>query len=257
MQERFQSVLKRRLQIHIENNPPLFPWESQIVDYPDYIEESSLALTPNWGWLAQQAKLNLPVNLPEKVFQEILEKCQQMVTSSLPLGAKLVQVVENFFPNESKTINDLAGLVLRTSYRSPEMDTMPHIQSDYADLDPRQQMALSLLAAKHLLTNLTLPVSTAQPVVERLWLTSLGALTLRVECYTQGDVTQLVVHSDLPTQGILTLQGNGSIAMAQSSTPGCLSVELSCKQLQSIYTLEVDCPELDQQPLLFVINPSI
>ncbi|BAT56291.1 unknown protein [Nostoc sp. NIES-3756] len=257
MQERFQSVLKRRLQIHIENNPPLFPWESQIVDYPDYVEEPSFALTPNWGWLAQQAKLNLPVTLPEKVFQEILEKCQQMVTSSLPLGAKLVQVVEGFFPNESQTINDLAGLVLRTSYRSSEMDTMPNIQSDYADLELRQQMALSLLAAKHLLSNLTLPVSPDQPVVERLWLTSLGALTLRVEYYTKDDVTQLVVHSDLPTQGILTLQGNGSIAMAQSSTPGCLSVELTSKQPQTSYTLEVDCPELDQQPLLFVINPTI
>lgn len=258
MQERFQAVLKRRLQIQIENHPPLFPWESQMVDYPDYIEEPSLALTPNWGWLAQQTKLNLPVTLPERVFQEILEKCQQMVASSLPLGAKLVQVVEGFFPNESQTVNDLAGLVLRTNFRSPEtLDTMPNIQSDYADLDSRQQMALSLLAAKQLLANLTLPVSATQPVVERLWLTSLGALTLRVEYYIKGDITQLVVHSDLPTQGILTLQGNGSIAMAQSSSPGCLSVELTCKQIQPSYTLEVDCPDLDQQPLLFVISPAV
>ncbi|QLE55126.1 PatU [Nostoc sp. TCL26-01] len=258
MQERFQAVLKRRLQIHIENHPPLFPWENQIVEYPDYIEEPSLTLVPNWGWLAQQSKLNLPVTLPEKVFRELLERCQQMVTSSLPLGAKLVQVVENLFPSESQAINDIAGLVLRSTYRSADtVEAIPSIESDYLDLGSRQQMALSLLAAKQLLDNLTLPVSPTNPVVERLWLTSVGALTLRVEYYSQGDVTQLVVHSDLPTPGILTLQGNGTLAMAQSTSPGALSVELCCKQLQPTYTLEVDCPELDQPPLVFVINPTI
>jgi hypothetical protein len=258
VQERFQAVIKRRLQIHIENHPPLFPWETQVVDYPDTFDEPSLVFTPNWGWMAQQSKLNLPIPLPEKVFQELLAKCQQMVTSSLPIGAKLVQVVEGLFPNESYSINNLAGLVLRSSYRSADtLDAMPNMQSDYSDLGAHQQMALSLMAAKQLLDNLTLPVSPSNPVVERLWLTSAGALTLRVEHHSQGEMTQLRVYGDLPTQGILTLRGNDSIAMAQSSIPGSLSVEISCKQLHPTYTLEVECPELDQEPLLFVINPTI
>ncbi|WP_066381558.1 MULTISPECIES: PatU [unclassified Anabaena] len=258
MQERFQTVIKQRLKIHIENHPPLFPWETQIVDYPDTFDEPSLAITPNWGWMAQQSKLNLPIPLPEKVFQELLARCQQIVASSLPTGVKLVQVVEGLFPNESHTLNDIAGLVLRSSYRSVStLDTMPNIQSDYSDLGSRQQMALSLMAAKQILDNLTLTVSPINPVVERIWLTSAGALTLRVEHYSQGDMTQLRVHGDLPAQGILTLRGNDSIAMAQSLNPGSLSVEISCKQLHPTYTLEVECPDIDPLPLLFVINPQV
>ncbi|ULP70734.1 hypothetical protein BDGGKGIB_00352 [Nodularia sphaerocarpa UHCC 0038] len=258
VQERFQAVLKRRLQIEVENQPPLFPWESELVEYPECLAERSPALSPNWGWIAQQSKLNLPIPLPEKVFQELLAKCQGLITSSLPLGAKLVQVVEGFFPNESQTINDLAGLVLRSTYRSVNtLDTMPKMQDDYSDLQPPQQMALSLLAAKQLLDNLTLPVSSANRVVERQWLTSAGTLTLRVEYQSQDHLTQLRVNCELPSPGILKLQGNGNQAVAKSATPGNLSVELYCDQLIPIYTLEVDFPELDQQPLLFVINPTI
>ncbi|AHJ30299.1 PatU [Nodularia spumigena CS-584] len=258
VQERFQAVLKRRLQLEVEKQPPLFPWESQLVEYSDFVEERSPALSPNWGWIAQQTKLNLPIPLPEKVFQELLTKCQGLITSSLPLGAKLVQVVESFFPNESQTINDLAGLVLRSTYRSVNTpETMPQIQEDYSDLQPRQQMALSLLAAQQLLDNLTLPVSSAHPVVERQWLTSAGTLTLRVEYQSQNQLTQLSVNCKLPCPGILKLQGNGNQAVANSHTPGNLSVELYCNQPTPIYTLEVDFPELDQQPLLFVISPTI
>ncbi|WP_407674271.1 PatU [Nodularia harveyana] len=258
MQERFEAVLKRRLQVEVEKQPPLFPWESQLVEYSDVVEERSPALSPHWGWIAQQSKLNLPIPLPEKVFQELLAKCQGLITSSLPLGAKLVQVVEDFFPNESQTINDLAGLVLRSTYRSVDtLDTMPEIHEDYSDLQPRQQMALSLLAAKELLDNLTLPVSSAHPVLERQWLTSAGTLTLRVEYQSQDGLTQLSVDCKLPARGILKLEGHGNQAVAHSDTPGNLSVELYCNQPLPIYTLEVDFPELDQQPLLFVISPKI
>lgn len=258
VQERFQAVLKRRLQIQSQNQPPLFPWETESTDYPEFIEQPSIALVPAWGWMAQQSKLTLPVAIPEKVFRQLLEKCQVLVASSLPLGAKLVQVVESFFPDDSQTINDLAGLVLRSTYRSVDtLQTMPNIQSDYSDLLPRQQMALSLLAAKQLLENLTLPISITHPVVERQWLTSAGALNIRVEFQSLGKVTKLSVLAELPTKGSLTLRGNGSQASGQSSSPGCLSVELCCEQLNQPYTLEVEFPELDQQPFLFVISPTM
>lgn len=258
VQERFQAVLKRRLQIQNQNHPPLFPWESELIDYPEFVNEPSIALVPAWGWMAQQAKLNLPVHLPEKIFCQLLDKCQVLLTSSLPLGAKLVQVVESFFPNDSQTINDLAGLVLRSTYRSVDtLEKMPNIQSDYSDLGSRQQMALSLLAAKQLLDNLTLPISLAHPVVARQWLTSAGTLSIKVELQSLGKLTKLIVQGELPTKGILKLAGNGSQAMAQSSSPGCLSLELCCGQLNQTYSLEVEFPDLGQQPLLFVINPAI
>jgi hypothetical protein len=258
VQDRFQAVLKRRLQIQAQDHPPLFPWETQLIDYPDFIDEPSMTLVPSWGWMVQQSKLNLPRPLPEIVFRQLLEKCQAMVTSSMPLGAKLVQVVENFFPNESQALNDIAGLVLRSTYRSVNtLETIPNIQSDYSDLQPRQQMALSLLAAKQLLENLTLPLSATSPVVERQWLTSVGTLNIRVEYQSVGKLTKLLVQAELPVKGTLTLRGSGTLAMATSSTSEYLSVELGCEQLNPIYTLEVEFPEIDQQPLLFVINPTV
>ncbi|OUL32562.1 PatU [Nostoc sp. T09] len=257
VQERFQAVLKRRLQIQIQNQPPLFPWESQLIDYPDYADEQSIALVPTWGWVAQQSKLNLPIALPESIFRQLLQKCQLLLTSSLPLGAKLVQAVEDLFPNDSQALNDIAGLVLRSTYRSVDaLETMPNIQSDYSDLRERQQMALSLLAAKQLLDNLTLPLSATNPVIEREWLTTVGVLNLKVEYQSQGQMGKLRVQGELPTKGILTLRGKGTESVVQSSDSGSLSVELHCRQLNQTYTLEVDFPEIDQQPLLFVINPT-
>ncbi|MGF2036068.1 MAG: PatU [Nostoc sp. CmiVER01] len=254
--DRFQAVLKHRLQIQAQEHPPLFPWETQLIDYPDCVDEPSMTLVPSWGWMVQQSKLNLPRPLPEKVFQQLLEKCQSMVTSSVPLGAKLVQVVENFFPNESQALNDIAGLVLRSTYRSVNTLDVPNIQSDYSDLQPRQQMALSLLAAKQLLENLTLPLSAASPVVERQWLTTVGNLNIKVEYQSVG-ITKLLVEAELPVKGTLTLRTSGTLAMATSSTPGYLSVELGCEQLNPTYTLEVEFPEVDEQSLLFVINLTV
>ncbi len=259
MQERFQAVLKRRLQIQVQNHPPLFPWETQLVDYPETVDEVAIAATvPAWGWKEQQSKLNLPIPLPEKVFRQLLEQCQALLTSSLPLGAKLVQAVENFFPDDSQALNDIAGLVLRSTYRSVDtLETMPQILSDYSDLQPRQQMALSLLAAKRLLENLTLPLSLKEPIVERQWLTSAGTLGIRVECQSLGKTTKIRVQGQLPVKGILTLRGNDTLAVAKSSEPGSLSVELCCQQLNQTYTLEVEFPEIDQKPLSFVISPTM
>ena len=256
VQERFQAVIKRRLQVQIQSHPPLFPWESQLIDYPDYVDSPALALVPAFSWMAQQSKLNIPMPLPEKVFRQLLEKCQAMLISSLPLGAKLVQVVESLFPNDAQTLNDLAGMVLRSPYRSGvDVETMPINESDYSDLGERQQMALSLLAAKQLLENLTFAISDTNPVVERQWLTSAGSLHLKVEYQPSCNGRKLCVIGFLPTAGILTLRGNAAQAEAMSSSAGELSVDLDVETLNHTYTLEVEFPELEQQPLLFVIQP--
>ncbi|MEA5571856.1 PatU [Calothrix sp. UHCC 0171] len=263
VQERFQAVLKRRLQIQIQNHPPLFPWETQVKEYPDYADNPSVSLVPAWGWAQAQASLNLPIDLPERVFRQLLEKCQALVTSSLPLGAKLVQAVESLFPNDPHTINDLAGLVLRTPYRSAasSLEVIPNLDSDYSELQPRQQMAVSLLAAKQLLDNLTLTISATNPVIERQWLSSAGAIALRVEYQSQGSLSQLCVRGNLPTKGSLKVVGNGTQAMAQSSAPGSLSLEITdnanASQPRQPYTLEVNLTEIDEKPLTFLILPTL
>ncbi|MBE9058264.1 PatU [Sphaerospermopsis sp. LEGE 08334] len=258
VQERFQAVLKRRLQVEIQNHPPLFPWESQLVEYPEFVEEPAIALVPAWGWLAQQSKLNLPVSLPDNIFQQLMDQCQLLLTSSLPLGPKLVQAVESLFPEDYQLINDLAGLVLRTSYRSVDaLETIPNIEKDYSDLQPRQQMALSLMAAKQLLENLTLPVSLANPVIEQQWQTNAGTLIIRVELHLLGQVMKLCVHSELPTIGVLKLEGNGTQAVASSGNGNKASLELDCLPTNQTYTLVVEFPEIEQQPLLLAINLTI
>jgi hypothetical protein len=258
VQERFQAVLKRRLKVEVEDQPPLFPWETQILDYPEYIEEPVMELVPCWAWVAHQSKLNLPTLLPENIFRQLLDRCQALITSSLPLGAKLVQAVESFFPNESQVLNDLAGTIqLRANLRYGDtLNPMPNLDSDYSDLQPQQQMLVSLLAAQQLLESLTLPISATSPVLERQWLTSVGVLNLRVEYQSLGQVPKLLIRGDLPSKGIVKLQGNGSQARAESSSPGSLSVELCCTQLDEAYTLIVELKEIDQQPLLFVIIPT-
>jgi hypothetical protein len=258
VQERFQAVLKRRLKVEVEDQPPLFPWETQILDYPEYVDEPVMELVPSWAWVAHQSKLNLPTLLPENIFRQLLDRCQALITSSLPLGAKLVQAVESFFPNESQLLNDLAGTIqLRANLRYGDtLNPMPNLDSDYSDLQPQQQMLVSLLAAQQLLESLTLPISTTNPVLERQWLTSVGVLNLRVEYQSQGPVPKLLIRGDLPSKGVVKLQGSGSQARAESSSPGCLSVELCCTQLDEAYTLIVELKEIDQQPLLFVIIPT-
>jgi hypothetical protein len=255
VQERFQAVLKRRLQSQFESHPPLFPWETQITDYPECADEPVIALVPTWGWTNQQFDLDLPMPLPDSIFRQLLEKCQALLTSPALLGPKLIQAVEGFFPKESRIIlNELAGLVLTGATRSKKLK-LPSVDGEYSHLQPRQQMLLSLLAAKQLFESLTLSVSSKQPL-ERQWLTRAGRLNLSVEYHCQQQVGKLRVQGELPSQGVIKLQGKDSFTLAETSTLGALSVELNCVQPNETYTLTIQFKDMDQQPLLFAIIPT-
>jgi len=255
VQTRFQTVIKRRLQNQIQHNPPLFPWETQLMDYPDYVDTPSMSLVPASGWAPQQSKLSLPIPMPEKIFQQLLTRCQELLTFPVPLGAKLVGAVETLFPNEPQTLNDLAAMVLRSPYRSANtLEKSTRVEGNYSDLQPRQQMALSLLAAKQLLENLILSVDAAQEVVEKQWLTHLGTLTLRVKYLQATD--KLWVEAELPHPGNLRLTGDSSQAIAESSNKGIVSLELNSIQQGATYTLAVDLQDMDSQPLTFAIIPT-
>ncbi|MEO0968428.1 MAG: PatU [Cyanobacteria bacterium J06639_18] len=254
VQERFQAVLKRRLKNQIQSRPPLFPWESSITDYPEYIDNAANALVPCGSWVLKQSKLNLPIALPENIFSILAERCQTLVASSLPLGTKLVQAVENLFPEEPQALNDLAGLVLRTPYRSVDtLEVVPNLENNYSDLQQSQKMALSLLAAKELLENMTLKVSTTHPTVEREWETTAGLVNIRVEYKSQAEDTKLCIEYHLPAPSTLKLVSSDFEEVVHSVTSGCLSIDLKQHQLDDFYTLELDCPEFDQKPLFIAI----
>ena len=259
VQERFQAVLKRRLKNQIQSRPPLFPWESSITEYPECIDNAANALVPCGSWMLKQSKLNLPIALPENIFSTLVERCQTLVASSLPLGTKLVQAVENLFPEEPQALNDLAGLVLRTPYRSVDtLEVVPNLENNYSDLQRSQKMALSLLAAKELLENMTLKVSTTHSTVEREWETTAGLVNIRVEYKSQAEeYRKLCIEYNLPAASTLKLLSSNCEETVHSVTSACLSIDLKQQQLDDFYTLELNCPEFDQNPLFIAILPIV
>ncbi|NET37717.1 MAG: hypothetical protein F6K19_37850, partial [Cyanothece sp. SIO1E1] len=148
VQDRFYTILKRRLQAEIEDNPPLFPWETEVMDYQ--AANSSLSepkLIPASIWNANLQNLQWPNLLPTSVLATIFTHCQEVVQTSLQQGVKLVRAVEELFPENAYTLNNLAGMVL--DYGIPGRGTqapLADLPQSYAAATPEQQMALSLPA---------------------------------------------------------------------------------------------------------------
>jgi hypothetical protein len=280
VQDRFHALLKRRLQVEIQRNPPLFPWETSITDYetetPGVVYAASNAtpsqaepavaetpapasrpriLTPVWA--AQLQTLNLPVPMPEAILAHLLERCQEAVQTSLREGAKLVQAVESLFPGHSQSLNQLAGLVLVSPARSTRLPvSTANFPSNYEAAVPAQQMVLSLLAAREIINSLTLTLSPTQPIVERQWLTEAGLLKLQTEYDVQPDRSRLHVRGELPLGGRLNFRAGDAQATAQRSDAGCLSVELFDLIPDQTYALDVEFNEPDSNSLTFAVHLS-
>lgn len=288
VQDRFYALLKRRLQVEIQRNPPLFPWESEVTDYehetPGLVYAASHSATsqpepatvgvsePQVAprpkilvpvWAAQLQNLSLPVPLPEAILAQLLERCQEAVQTSLREGAKLVQAVESLFPGHSQSLNQLAGLVLVSPARSGNQ-TLSRLSaqsgdfpSNYETAVPAQQMVLSLLAAQEIMNSLTLTLSPNQPVVDRQWLTAAGLLTLQTEYVPQSSGhSRLQVRGELPCGGCLSFRAGETQAAAQRSDAGCLSVELFDLPPNQTYPLDVQLDAPDSSTLTFAIQPS-
>lgn len=267
VQDRFHTLLKHRLQSEMQRNPPLFPWETEVHDYEAetaYGVVGSAATAPisttnqrvpAQVWLQQLKTLNLPIQLPEGLLGQLLERCQEAVQSSLLEGAKLVKSVEDLFPDQSQALNHLAGMVMTSPARSDTAASRPpgtNYPPSYELAVPAQQMVLSLLAAREIIAALTLPISLNQPRLERQWLTDLGALSLQADYGFDTTAAKLRLQVTLPSGGSVILRGEDTQASAQRFTAGTLSVELFDFQPQQTHTLEVCLDE--QTPLVFAIR---
>jgi hypothetical protein len=238
VQERFQALLKHRLSLEIEQNPPLFPWEDDISEYqsdwvPHPISDLQGIRKAGSLWLAQLRRLTLPVGLPESMLGEMLTACEGAVQSSLREGAKAVKVAESFFPENFLQLNHLAGVVMMsparngyTSLQSRLSELGTDLPSTYEAASPTQQMVLSLLAAREMIAALTLSAKLNQASTHQ-WVTEIGALTLQMDYHTQGGDAVLHIHGQLPCGGSLSLANGPSLAMAQRPEAGVLSVELA------------------------------
>ena len=258
VQDRFQALLKRRLQTEIASRPPLFPWETEIQEYPiDYPTLAAAESTALPIWMAQLRSLSLPITLPDSVLASLLEQCQTIVQTSLKQGVKLVKVTEELFPDQPQALGEIARIITTSGYTSdkyayrsaPELVKLPE---GYETANPVQKIALSMLAAQEIMSSLTLNVSPQQPRLEREWLTANGLLKLEVIYQTES----ITVQAQLPCGGHLKLQAAGVQTLTERSQPGWLNVNLMQPELNQIYPLEVGLEGAEQQhPLQFVICP--
>jgi hypothetical protein len=248
VQTHFQSLLKRRLQSEIERRPPLFPWESELQEYPLGAPTVSLA-SP---WLAQLRSLKLPTTLPEAVLTRLLTRCQTLAQAALQPGVQLVQAVEELFPEQPETMNQIAGLVLAAGPardgNSSRLQALENaFPAGYEGANPQQQVTLAMLAANEIFDALTLSVSATAPTAKRCWETAQGPLDLAVSYGAAG----LQISAQLPGPGSLCLVGQGEpVAQPQA---GAVTLSLANPDLGQFYPLAVSLGTDEPTTLTFTL----
>ncbi|MEM1171677.1 MAG: hypothetical protein AAGJ08_21995 [Cyanobacteria bacterium P01_H01_bin.35] len=257
---RFESLLQKRLKAEIEAKPPVFPWEQlgYNTEYPDV--EAQDWVPPIRLWASQMKNIrwrNISIPLTDSVAYQLLKSCQEIVQSDLLPGKRLVEAVDNLFPDQSQSLNNLASLVLVGQSRDGELIS-PQVTT-YDTASPRQQMLLSLLAAKEILTSLTLTCHLSDSVVRREWETSLGWINIEAEYSIPKDRSSacLRIKSQLPAGGSLKLQGGESCqTTAQRSDAGNLWVELFAPKPNQKYELTIKLLN-SEEPLKFAVCPQV
>jgi hypothetical protein len=249
VQDRFHSLLKRRLRHEIELNPPVFPWETEGYDYDAELEAEPVAA--RWSGIRS---LNLPVPMPEPVLSQLFSQCQRAMRQSLQEGKQLVQSVIALFPGQDAALNQLAGLVLASPNRSGAIAPLKdsRFPANYDAATTAQQMALSLIAAKEIIDSLTLSPAAGQPV-ERQWQMGDGLLNLVAEY----DAThrKVRVQGHLPSAGTVDFKGAMTQVTAQRSAAGDFSLELFDVQPGQSSLLDVQLAE-EGSSVIFAILPK-
>lgn len=251
VQDHFQTVLKRRLQVKIEQNPPLFPWESSLQEYP-----TELSTTAVYPWLQQLQSLDLPTALPEELLSGLLNRCQELIADALQPGVQLVKAVEELFPEQPQVMNQMAGLVLASATtRGSAIQDATALKSafpnGYEGANAQQQVTLAMLAAKEILDTLSITLTPALSEVTRHWQTAEGEVTVNA-CYQAGTPDQIRLTVDLPQTSQISLPSLSETVT--QSQPGTLTLTLPNPQVQATYPLEIHFSDRDSVPLTFAIR---
>jgi hypothetical protein len=250
VQERFQALLKQRLLLEYESRPPLFPWESELSEYPAEVTDAVPAMAISSLWSAHMGALKVPGLLPASLMNTLLERCQEIARSPIKQGIRLVRAVEDLFPESSDMLEPIANMVLVPAYRSSKATQDAVIQElasaagGYGSALPEQQIALSMLAAQEILGALTFSVSADKPCEQRSWITAVGTLELSV-CYERSgeqageQTSQLKVLAVLPDGGQVRLCDDSVKKLATRSQPGPLDLALANPVIGKTYVMEV------------------
>lgn len=254
VQERFQYLLKQRLRLEYESKPPLFPWESEVGEYPAEIADRA-PVGPSSLWSDYVSTLKVPGLLPEALLNKLFERCQDMAQTPMKQGVRLVRAVEELFPEQLNLLEPVANLVLVPAYRSDRsnqaavIQELTNVAGGYDSALPEQQIALSMLAAQEILGALTFAISLERPQAARNWVTSRGVLTLTVT-YAAN---QLAVAAVLPDGGQLRLWDGDVEQRAMRSGPGGLDIVWANPALGKTYVLEVSLKD-EAKPLNMAVQ---
>lgn len=251
VQDHFQTVLKRRLQIEINQNPPLFPWESSVAEYP--VELATASAHP---WMQQLRSLPLPTSLPDDILVGLLNRCQELLAESLQPGVQLVKAVENLFPDQPQAMDQIAGLVLaNATMRSTATRDLQALAAAFPDgyegANPQQQVTLTMLAAKDILDTLTVMLTPDAPTQRREWLTTQGPVLLQAS-YQTSPAHQISLSVEVPQASQMSLPTLGQAVM--QTQPGTLTLLLPEPTVDEVYPVEVHFSGLDADPLTFAVG---
>ncbi|MEM8503941.1 MAG: hypothetical protein AAF716_12400 [Cyanobacteria bacterium P01_D01_bin.1] len=248
-----------------EKTPPLFPWESELREYPAEVADPvgvdySVSL-----WNQHLSSLKVPGLLPEPVLNALFKQCQSIVLSPIKQGVQLVRAVESLFPAQGDMLEPIADIVLVPTYRSDNetqtavFEQVNQLADDYASAKPEQQIALSMMAAKEILSAMTLSLSARSPEDSREWVTACGILKLSASYAGANPVDgndtdkQLRVSAVLPDSGQIRLWDGNVEKRAACSKPGSLDLVWGSLTPAKTCLLEVSLHS-EETSLRFVIK---
>ncbi len=253
VQGRFYALLKQRLRADAETSLPLFPWETEVLDYED--EWSAVPVAGAAVWRPQFDNLRLPVSLPMDLMAQLFERCQSLVQVSAQEGRRLIDALDSLFPGQGPTLNLMAGNVILGYSRDGESLASRllgfQVPATYGEASPQQQMTLAMVAAYELFSTLTLKLSASAPEVTRSWETMEGLLTLRA--LYSAEAGSLKVEATLPAPGCLTVRSAESATTTHRDQAGVAVLLLSEVRLGCQYDLEVELDGIEI-PLKFVVQ---
>ncbi|EDX83783.1 hypothetical protein S7335_1480 [Synechococcus sp. PCC 7335] len=247
--------------------PPLFPWESELCEYPTEADLASAdsAMSTDEAialWKQHLSSLDVPKLLPESVLSALIRQCQNIIRPPAQRGIQLVRVVEPFFPVQNSTLESIANIVLAPVYRSDNetkaavLEQITKLANDYDSASVEQQIALLMIAAQEMLEAMTLSLSKQKPEDTREWITAHGMMRLSTK-YIATAKNRLTITAMLPKAGHLRLLCNGSVEKQTfCSQPDLLALSWHIPNFEKTYLLEVflDTEDTEKTTLNFVVR---
>lgn len=240
------ALLKQRLKISAEDNPPLFPWESEVREYDEVFATEAISATATGligTWQSLWHQISLPVTLPAEVMAHITRQCQDLVQSSVKDGMRLIHAIESLFPEHNpQQMHDLAGLVLQGGVRKTGESLASrflglNVPATYQGASENQQVALAMVAAYELMNLLTLKLSSREPEVSQTWGLPTGTVALRATYHTSLQVVRLEIT--LPEPGTLSVVGVDHSLSVRREEAGAAVLLLPDVQLGANYDLQL------------------